>query len=245
LLLQRDTPLEVEEALESLSNSQLEASLGSPFGLVTIRRLFRTQGSPGGEHASGEQDADPSAKRVAGALIRTGIRRHLEYPRLVIAVALRWLAVLVAVAILGIIVALSPLRRLWTSEDLLLGAHWVASSVQAGEAAVEGTLPAPANVRFFFHTAADESPWIRIEVPGPAPALSRVVIENRTDCCGSRAIPLSIELSNDGTAWDEVARQPLAFEHWSASFKSRTARFIRVRVLRPSQLHLRSVAAYR
>jgi hypothetical protein len=161
-------------------------------------------------------------------------------------VALRWLMVTLGLAaLLGAAFTLSPLRRLVIAENLIAQAHWRVSSVQPGEAvAVRGTLPRDAGRLFFFHTALEDSPSIEVEIPGGPKVVSRVAVDNRTDCCGARALPLAVEVSSDHVSWIEVGRRSEPFEHWTARFAPRTTRWIRLRVTRPSYLHLRDVAAY-
>ena len=248
VMLECDTPSDVEQALVALSPAELAAHAGGPQRAVVIRRLFRGQ-APTDGHAdvqAPQPDEATVLKSVADALIRRGVRDVREYPRLLAQIGFRWLLVVTGVAALsGAVFALSPLRRLWTSKDLLAGATWKASSAEPGQGAVEGGLPPPAGGLFFFHTGLDESPSLEIEIPGPPVPVSRVVVDNRTDCCGARALPLSIELSTDRVTWDEVARRSTLFERWSVRFTPRTAHWIRLRVLRRSNLHLQNVAAYR
>jgi hypothetical protein len=70
----------------------------------------------------------------------------------------------------------------------------------------------------------------------------RFDITNRTDCCLERSVPLVVETSPDDKTWREVARRDAQFTTWGDSFPPDPAvRYLRVRVLRPSMLHLASV----
>jgi hypothetical protein len=248
-LLECDTPMQVERALAVMTPAELGDLVGSLEMLDSVRGLFRRH------YPSHEQDMDGPHSSPSGsaglisltdALIRSGTRRHREYPRLVARVALRWLIVAVGLCgLMGAVLMLPPLRRLWSSPNLIAGADWTASSAEPGEATTTGQIPASVERPFFFHTAEDSSPSIEIQIPGPLVTLSRVVVDNRRDCCSARTLPLAIELSNDRINWSEVGRRSAAFERWSARFEPRTARWIRLRVLRRSRLHLQYVAAYR
>ena len=76
-------------------------------------------------------------------------------------------------------------------------------------------------------------------------AVSRVDVENRSDCYGSRAVPLVVEVSQDRHVWHEVARQNATFTSWSARFSRQPAHWIRLRGTRLTSLHLKGVRAYR
>jgi hypothetical protein len=91
----------------------------------------------------------------------------------------------------------------------------------------------------FFHTNNDDQPWITYDL-GVERDVRRVEVENRTDCCHERAVPLVVETSGDGANWSEQGRAERAFATWSADFHAR-ARYVRLRVDRQSYLHLRSV----
>jgi len=51
-----------------------------------------------------------------------------------------------------------------------------------------------------------------------------------------------VELSADGVVWGEVARRVEEFVTWEAAFPRRPARYVRIRALRATILHLGSVA---
>ena len=59
-----------------------------------------------------------------------------------------------------------------------------------------------------------------------------------------RAIPLVLEVSDDGKAFREVARRTEEFSAWAPSFPPQTARYFRVRVDRVSTLHLEAVRVH-
>lgn len=92
----------------------------------------------------------------------------------------------------------------------------------------------------FFHTAEDASPWIEFDL-GAEHALRRFDITNRGDCCQETSLPLVVETSKDEKSWREVARREAPFTTWGDGFPPDPARYVRLRVLRASFLHLASV----
>jgi hypothetical protein len=98
-------------------------------------------------------------------------------------------------------------------------------------------------VNLLFHTNTEDSPWYMVDL-GPGKSVSSVEIENRTDCCKERALPLVIEVSSDAKTWREVARRDEAFDEWTARFPRQPAAYVRLRVPRATALHLKSVDIY-
>jgi hypothetical protein len=92
----------------------------------------------------------------------------------------------------------------------------------------------------FFHTQEEDSPWIEYDLGQPT-VLHRVEVANRSDCCGERTLPLVVELSQDQSNWQEVARITEPFNVWKGSLDKPTARYVRLRVARRSTLHLARV----
>lgn len=128
--------------------------------------------------------------------------------------------------------------------DLAAGKPWRASSAAFQCQPEAKRCGDHFGMTIFFHTKEDASPWLVIDLEREE-AVSAVRVRNRTDCCSSLAIPLVIELSNDGQTWREVARRDGKFRNWAPAFAPTTARWVRVRVDRRSMLHLERVSVYR
>jgi len=94
--------------------------------------------------------------------------------------------------------------------------------------------------RIFFHTKEEDDPWFRYDL-GKKTQFSSMKIENRQDGEGARAVPLIVEVGDDGTHFHEIARQKDDFEIWKPSFPKQNARYVRLRVPRRSILHLENV----
>jgi hypothetical protein len=91
---------------------------------------------------------------------------------------------------------------------------------------------------YFFHTQIeDRNPWIEFDL-GSHKQVSRLLIDNRRDCCIDRSVPLVIELSNDRKHYRVVAKNSEEFWTWRAEFPTQTARWVRVRIPHRGTLHL-------
>ncbi|MFO0927019.1 MAG: discoidin domain-containing protein [Gemmataceae bacterium] len=79
-----------------------------------------------------------------------------------------------------------------------------------------------------FHTDHERRPWVQVELPRPR-TLTGIVVVNR-DGNGSRQVPLRIQVSADGTTWQDVYRNDRDQRLWRVDFTDRrpTVRFVRV-----------------
>jgi hypothetical protein len=91
-----------------------------------------------------------------------------------------------------------------------------------------------------FHTNLEASPWVSYDFGSPR-QLRSITVENRTDCCIERAVPLVIETSDDAKTWQEQTRTEQPFYVYRHALKVK-ARYLRLRVAHKSYLHLRSVS---
>jgi hypothetical protein len=118
------------------------------------------------------------------------------------------------------------------------GKPWVASSTHNADTPLSGTL-SDFRKPFFFHTAQEASPYIEVDL-GAEAHVGSLLVGNRGDCCANRAVPLIVETSRDHTAWHTVATRQRTFSVWRPRVDA-LARWIRLRVLRESFLHLRAL----
>lgn len=140
----------------------------------------------------------------------------------------------------GLLVTLAlGIQRATTPPDLTAGKPWRTSSVYRnytpGSHVVDGNMTG-----IFFHTSEEANPWVEFDLQKPTRVKS-VFVKNRTDCCSERAVPLVVEVSNDRNQWTEVARRNEDFRTWNAEFAPREARYVRLRTLRKTWLHLEKV----
>lgn len=97
--------------------------------------------------------------------------------------------------------------------------------------------------RIAFHTNAEPSPWFQIDLGEPT-TFSSATIVNRQDMALPLAVPLVVEVSDDGMSFREIARRDDVFSTWLATFPPQTARYIRLKVARLSTLHLEAVRVH-
>jgi len=95
-----------------------------------------------------------------------------------------------------------------------------------------------------FHTIGEANQRATIDL-GALHRISRVVVYNRADCCQERAVPLKIDVSEDGNTFKEVMRRTEPFtKEWKANFSPVNARYVRLVDLSANYFHLNEVEVY-
>jgi hypothetical protein len=140
---------------------------------------------------------------------------------------------------LGLVVGVTLLVSPPEGPDLGAGKPWQASSFYPGFPS-SGAKPTNPTGGAFFSTGDDANPWWSIDLGKPT-RVGSVTVVNRGDCCPDRAVPLAIEVSTDGQTWREVARRKESFRTWAPSFAPANARYVRLRALRRTYLHMKDV----
>lgn len=152
-----------------------------------------------------------------------------------------WAVALAPPLVLALVVGLAA-WRVFGAREVSIGKPWATSStglVCDPEHQTCGGWP----TRIFFHTKEDAEPWFEIDL-GQEYELSRIEVQNRSDCCAERALPVIVEVSRDHLRYRAVARKFAVFDLWKQSLPSIRARFVRLRVTRQSTLHLERVRVY-
>jgi hypothetical protein len=148
-----------------------------------------------------------------------------------------------------VVLALLPaaaggVSHLFQPTDLAKGRPWRASSKLADchpEQIECGGVRTP----IFFHTLQENEPWVEFDL-GPGAQFSSVHVYNRSDGWGDRTFPLQLEVGDDQKTWRPIIKSPSdEMKVWKAEFPTTTARFVRLRALRNTLLHLDSVRIYR
>src|SRR5690606_19349381 len=125
--------------------------------------------------------------------------------------------------------------------DLARDAMWRASSVYGPEPGCKPPAQECASSpNFFIATNEEENPWLVFDLESPK-SVSAVRVDNRIDCCQDRANPLVIEVSDDEKTWKEVARRTSDFNTWKATFPTVKTRYVRLRILKKTNLNLSRV----
>jgi F5/8 type C domain-containing protein len=152
---------------------------------------------------------------------------------------------LALLALLGLCVAMSPAvvkKVLESRSELSAGKPWRTSSKYQGGCASPAQ-QCPENTGYFFHTLDDATPWVEFDL-GANQKISKVVVDNRSDCCSDRADPLAIEVSTDQKRWRKVAHHEGDFTNWEATFTPTNGRYLRIRLLKQGYLHFAGVHIY-
>jgi hypothetical protein len=215
-------------ALWSAAPSKLLAAAGDEATLEAVRHALCD--APGAVPLAVRDD---EAERIGG--FARALVAGLEVPqrRVDRILVQRWSRIaLVAVAVVAAVVGL---RALFESPNLIAGRPFRTSSSWAGCAA-----DPPCKV-LLFHTEHEQNPWVEYDL-GARKRIHQIEVENRHDCCGDRAVPLAAEVSDDRVTWTEVGRREFEFVDWTLTFPARTARYVRLRALKVTALHLRRVA---
>jgi hypothetical protein len=152
------------------------------------------------------------------------------------------LIVLGALALVSAGAGIALVQRITTPIDLAAGHPWSASSKQL-DCNPDAELCGGVKTRSFFFTKEEDQPWYKIDLEAPK-QISSVTIVNRQDNVLDRAVPLVVELSDDGNTWRQVARRDEVFSTWRARFSTQTARWVRLRVDKRSTFHLEAVRVH-
>jgi hypothetical protein len=150
--------------------------------------------------------------------------------------AQRWLR-LGAIA-LGVLLVVAGIRSLVRGTDLAAGKPFRISKDWPGWAECVKSEDCE---QLMFCTDLGNDPWVEIDLGAPK-TIQRIDVANRDKCCQDRAVPLIVEISTDQKTWTQVARKDEEFSRWTVRFKPRTARWVRLKVLKQTMLHLKSVA---
>ncbi len=158
------------------------------------------------------------------------------YLQRVVRLAVTGLVVL-GIAALGI--ALKPRARK-PGDDLAFDMPWRASSLLPDTGCDSPLQQCSASPNLFFHTPKQRDPWLELDL-GDNVQFSTVQLENRTDCCADRAVPLTVAVSADRIKWSTVATRETDFSTWRATFKPVHARWVKLTVHKQTFFHLSRV----
>lgn len=84
---------------------------------------------------------------------------------------------------------------------------------------------------FGCHTQKTHDAWVSVDL-GSVTSIKRVVVYNRGDGYFDEALPLVLEVSDDGAKFEEIARRTTVFgqsDPWTEKLASRRARHVRIR----------------
>jgi hypothetical protein len=202
-------------------------------------RLFRKSWRTLGELAGPEESPADDAGRTAHRALR---RATAPYWAALFA-ALRSAGLLLALALVALAAtatfSASARARLFP-RDLAAGRPWTVSNPDFN---MPGSGSGPESKgALLFHTAQVKDPWVEIDL-GDEHIIRRVRIENRTDCCQERALPLNVEIL-EGSTWRRIFQRRTAFSVWCEDVGPVRAR--RIRFFRPGTdyFHLKRIQVF-
>ncbi len=211
--------------------------------LDALRRHAEIAESPGRGHPWDVAVLLDEAAVPDGAALR---RAELEVARLLdlatgrkrIAHANRraaWIvSALVVATAAALVLATLALRRPWERYT------WVTSSAGYGYPA-SGTLgDHDFKYDLIFHTQEQEDPSVTIDLLAER-TVEKIRVVNRFDCCQDRGLPLAIDLAGPDRGFVQVALRASKFDVWNATFPRQKARYVRLRAIGKTILHLRDV----
>ncbi|HEY3819744.1 MAG TPA: discoidin domain-containing protein [Polyangiaceae bacterium] len=187
------------------------------------------------------------AERARWALDRaaTLVRRGVESRSLAHVQGARW-GRLAAVLLLIGYAAFAITRATMFPKNIALGKPVHPSSRKHnppdGHELVDGEI----GTSFGIHTNTEENPNVVIDLQSRY-WIDSVRVYNRVDGWYDDSLPLVVELSQDGTKWDEIGRRDTHFDAsppWVVNGRGKPAQFVRVRVARKSYLALSEVEVY-
>ena len=94
-----------------------------------------------------------------------------------------------------------------------------------------------------FHTNSEPNPYVVIDL-GASRRFDKIVVFNRADCCQERAIPLSVDVSDDGTTFRNIANRYAIFEEWTVKGLHEKGRYVRFQLKATQYFHLAEVEIY-
>jgi hypothetical protein len=192
------------------------------------------------EHAEQEQAGlVEKLDRCSQALLEPLPNTRRESQRLWTARLLRIVTSLLVIAVVAFAVSFIS-DWLEDRRDLAPGKAWKVSSSDQATPCTSPAQDCAGASKFFFHTQEQESPSIEFDL-GEVKTISTVVVENRTDCCETRAVPLIVDVSERPGEWQEVGRRMKDFGTWRAQFPPTRARWVRLSVPKRTYLHLARV----
>jgi hypothetical protein len=228
-------PADLADAFARTPADLLEFAAGSAEGVKRLQTALLTKGFR--ETALDQPEQQRTDAQAADAFVKALLDNQLgaeqRVGRALVQRSVRGVLALVLLCGLGF-GAVSLVTSLTTKPDLAAGKPWRASSQNQG-------VPSASRGEYLFHTTDEDEPWFEVDLRKPT-EFSLVEVMNRRDCCPDRAVPAVIEVSRDKQTWKEVSRRKETFSVWKARFAPVTARYVRVRVLRRSILHLAGVA---
>jgi hypothetical protein len=180
--------------------------------------------------------------QISSALMKPLEREAVEVGRLI---ARRWLRIGVTVAVMFL--SLSTLIT-WMMDrsgtiNLALNRPVITSTQIAGIGSDHRMLVDGDLTNIGFHTDSAPGQFVVIDL-GAVKKFDKVVVYNRADCCKERAVPVRLEVSDDGVSYKKLEDRTEVFDVWTAKMLRARGRYVRLRLLQVNPFHLSEVQVY-
>jgi hypothetical protein len=206
---------------------------------------------------------------VAVGALRAGLdagaaaesRREAERARAIV----RWLATLVeprgvdevrfvrrfrvgAAAVVGLALVAATAGSLFGAENIALHKPTSASGVHPGTYAARDGLTDGiiSGAIYGVHTNVSDASWAQVDLLGTY-AIEKVKIYNRGDAFFDDALPLTLQLSEDGVRFVDVETRTTSFGQnapWVAKLRGTPARYVRIRAVRGKYVALSELEVF-
>ncbi len=227
-------------AFDAVPRELLIAAAGGEDALAALRaRLETSFVDAAAEPPANVERTARAAAAFVGALLSRAVDRHQQTELVLLE---RWLRTGIVLLTVGAVASVggAMIHSALLGPDLATDRPWTTSSA-GGPCDPRRRRCGSKQTWIFFHTKRERNPWYQVDL-GARRAFSRVEIVNRRECCKDKAVPLVLEVGNDGKSWKQIARRTEEFGEWIAVFPRQTARYVRLRVDRKSTLHLERVS---
>jgi hypothetical protein len=187
------------------------------------------------------------AERARWALDRaaTLVRHGVEARTLTNVRGVRWGRVTAILLLIGY-AAFMVTRALVFPKNIALGKPVHPSSRKHNPPDGKELVDGEVGTSFGIHTNVEDSPNVVIDLQARY-WIDSVKVYNRVDGWYDDSLPLVVELSQDGSKWDEIGRRTEHFDAsppWVVSGRGKPAEFVRVRVDRKSYLAISEIEVY-
>jgi hypothetical protein len=176
-----------------------------------------------------ENEASSAVQGIANTV--TWLRDSIE-PRTVTQIRRSRIARLVVLGVCALALLIWAGMSLFSPTNIALHKHVTTSSVHAQSTAPEGGLTdGNTSGAYGVHTAVEQNPWVKIDLAATY-ELKKIKVYNRGDGWFDESLPLTLELSENGTDFQVVDHRTTSFSQWSPwvyAANGKKARYILVR----------------
>ncbi len=226
--------VQIQKLVSRLSDNQLAALkkfLGRDAELFLLGLSVTQRRHLAGALRRASQVLNEPIDRLEVRISRMSLRRKLA------------VGALAALAMALLALGSAKVGRIWQKPNLALYRPVKCSSVESPEFKDTSRLVDGDATNIGFHTKNEPNAWATIDL-GESKSFSTVIVHNRADCCKERAVPLQIQVSNNGTDFKTIAEKHELFDKWVVNDLAAKGRYVRLQLAATNSLHLAEVEIY-